>query len=127
MSYKLPGRVGDSPIVGAGMFVDNEAGSAGATGRGEAVIQSAGAFQAVRYMADGLEPTEACLKVLKWIADHTKRRDLLNEKGEPRFNVVMYALRKDGAYGSASMRKGRKFAIHDGSEARHETCAYLFG
>ena len=113
LSYKLSGRVGDSPIVGAGMFVDNEVGSAGSTGRGEAVIQSAGSFQVVRNMADGQGPTEACLGVLKWIAGHTKRRDLLNERGEPAFQVTMYALRKDGAYGAASMHKGKEFAVHD--------------
>ncbi len=127
LSYKLPGRVGDSPIVGAGMFADNAVGSAGATGRGESVIQSAGAFQVVAHMGAGLDPTEACLKVLKWIADHTKRHDLLNARGEPNFNVIMYALRKDGAYGSAAMRKGRSFVVHDGTRAGTEPCGYLFG
>ncbi len=127
LSYKLPGRVGDSPIVGAGMFADNAVGSAGATGRGESVIQSAGAFQVVAHMGEGLDPTEACLKVLKWIADHTKRHDLLNARGEPNFNVIMYALRKDGAYGSAAMRKGRSFVVHDGTRAGTEPCGYLFG
>ncbi|MHC4127426.1 MAG: isoaspartyl peptidase/L-asparaginase [Planctomycetota bacterium] len=127
LSYKIPGRVGDSPLVGAGLFCDNEVGAAGSTGRGESVIQSAGAFQVVRNMADGLEPTEACLRVLKWIADHTKRRDLLDERGEPDFQVVMYALRKDGAYGAAAMRPGRTFTIHDGPEARTEPCEPLFG
>ena len=126
LSFKLPGRVGDSPIIGAGMFVDNEVGSAGATGRGESVIQSCGAFQVVQHMSAGLDPTEACLKVLQWIADHTHRRMLLNARGEPNFNVVLYALRKDGVYGSASMRKGREFAVHDGTEARKERCAWLF-
>jgi len=126
LSYKLAGRVGDSPIIGAGMFVDNEVGSAGSTGRGEAVIQSAGSFAVVRAMADGLEPTEACFRVLKWIADHTKRRVLLNDKGQPNFQVVMYALRKDGACGSASLRKGGSFTVHDGTEVRRQECPYLF-
>ncbi len=126
LSYKLAGRVGDSPIIGAGMFVDNEVGSAGSTGRGEAVIQSAGSFAVVRAMADGLEPTEACFRVLKWIADHTKRRDLLNGKGEPNFQVTMYALRKDGAWGSASLRKGGRFAVHEGSDVLRQECPYLF-
>jgi N4-(beta-N-acetylglucosaminyl)-L-asparaginase len=126
LSYKIPGRVGDSPIVGAGMFCDNAVGAAGSTGRGESVIQSAGAFQVVRNMADGDEPVEACLRVLRWIADHTKRPDLLNERGEPNFQVVMYALRKDGVYGAASMHPGKTFAVHDGTEARAEPCAALF-
>ncbi len=126
LSFKLPGRVGDSPIVGAGLFVDNQVGSAGATGRGEAVIKSAGAFQVVRHMADGVEPGEACLRVLKWIADHTKRHDLLNARGEPNFNVALYALRKDGACGSAALRGGAKFTFHDGAAARSEPCPSLF-
>ncbi len=126
LSYKLPGRVGDSPIVGAGLFCDNQVGSAGSTGRGEAVLESAGSFQVVRNMADGLDPTEACLKVLKWIADHTRRPDLLDAQGHPGFDVTMYALRKDGAFGSATMRGRRKFAVHDGREARLEQCVALY-
>jgi N4-(beta-N-acetylglucosaminyl)-L-asparaginase len=126
LSYKLPGRVGDSPIIGAGMFVDNDIGAAGATGRGEAVIQSCGSFQIVRHMAEGLDPQEACLRVLKWIADHTRLPMLLNRKGEPDFQVTMYALRKDGAFGSASMRKGATFSVHDGVQGRVEPSAYLF-
>ncbi|MDY7108841.1 MAG: N(4)-(beta-N-acetylglucosaminyl)-L-asparaginase [Planctomycetota bacterium] len=131
LSYKIPGRVGDSPLVGAGMFVDNAVGAAGATGRGEAVIQSCGAFQIVRHMAEGDEPTEACLKVLRWIADHTKRRMLLNDRGEPNFGVKFYAVRRDGLYGGASMHRGdaapARFAVHDGTEARLEDAAYLYG
>jgi N4-(beta-N-acetylglucosaminyl)-L-asparaginase len=127
LSWKLPGRVGDSPIVGAGMFCDNAVGSAGATGRGEAVIHSCGSFQIVRHMSDGLSPTEACLKTLQWIADHTRQKYLLDEKGRPNFEVTFYALRKDGTYGSARFRPGGKFAIHDGASARLEACASLFG
>ncbi|UCD76524.1 MAG: N(4)-(beta-N-acetylglucosaminyl)-L-asparaginase [Phycisphaerales bacterium] len=126
LSYKIPGRVGDSPIIGAGMFVDNEVGAAGATGRGESVIQSCGAFQIVQHMAAGDEPTAACLKVLRWIADHTKRRMLLNQKGEPNFGVTLYAVRRDGLYGSASMHSGAHFTVHDGTEARSEDCAFLY-
>jgi N4-(beta-N-acetylglucosaminyl)-L-asparaginase len=126
LSYKIPGRVGDSPIIGAGLFCDNAVGSAGSTGRGEAVIQSAASFQVVQHMADGIEPTDACLRVQKWIADHTKRRDLLNEAGAPNFQVVMYALRKDGACGAAAMQPEREFAIHDGTKARLLPCPALF-
>ena len=126
LSYKIPGRVGDSPIIGAGMYVDNMIGSAGATGRGEAVIQSCGSYEAVRAMGEGMTPQEACLHVLKRIADRTKRHDLLNDRGEPNFNVTMYALRKDGAYGSACMRGRRPFAVEDGQGARTVTCASLF-
>jgi N4-(beta-N-acetylglucosaminyl)-L-asparaginase len=126
LSWKLSGRVGDSPIVGAGMFCDNNVGSAGATGRGEAVIHSCGAFQVVQHMANGLSPSDACMKVLQWIADHTRQKYLLDESGRPNFEVTLYALRKDGAYGSACFRKGRKFAIHDGASARLEGCTPLY-
>ena len=127
LSYKIPGRVGDSPIIGAGMYVDNEVGSAGATGRGEAVIQSGGSFSAVRHMADGKTPTEACLEVLKEMAHRTKRqRRLIDDTGRPNYNVIVYALRRDGAYGSASMWSGREFAVATRDGARKEKCAFLY-
>ncbi|MCA9294853.1 MAG: N(4)-(beta-N-acetylglucosaminyl)-L-asparaginase [Phycisphaerales bacterium] len=126
-SFKIPGRVGDSPIVGAGMFVDNEVGAAGATGRGESVIQAAGAFQIVQHMERGDEPTEACLKTLRWIARHTKRKSLLNADGSPNINVVLYALRKDGATGGACMHTKQSYCV--GTPAGVETipCVRAFG
>ncbi len=126
LSYKIPGRVGDSPIVGAGMYVDNEVGAAGATGRGEAVIQSCGAYTIVREMEAGRSPTEACLAALERIASRTRQRRLLDDRGRPNFQVVMYAVRKDGAYGGASMLPGRSFAVHDGEHVRLAECAALF-
>ncbi|RNC80752.1 MAG: asparaginase [Phycisphaera sp.] len=127
LSYKIPGRVGDSPIIGAGMYADNEIGSAGATGRGEAVIQCCGSFLAVQFMDLGMSPTEACTAVLKRIADRTKQKRLLNEKGEPNFQVTMYAMRKDGAYGSACMRPGGTFAVCNGEGPRRVNSVPLFG
>lgn len=126
LSWKIPGRVGDSPIIGAGMYCDNEVGSAGATGRGEAVIQNCGAFLAVQHMADGMTPTEACLGVLKRIADRTRQKRLLDERGRPNFGVTMYAVRKDGAFGSATMWRGGSFAVHDSEGGRLLKCAYLY-
>ena len=77
-------------------------------------------------MAEGDEPTEACLKVLRWIADHTRRPELLNDRGEPNFNVVMYAIRKDGVFGSACMRGRRSFAYADGVDSGTRRAAALF-
>jgi N4-(beta-N-acetylglucosaminyl)-L-asparaginase len=111
LSYKIPGRLGDSPIVGAGMYCDNAVGSAGATGRGEAVMQVCGAFSVVRAMEDGMTPTEACLHVLRRIVERTRRPYLLAADGRPDFNVTLYALRKDGAFGSACLRPGGTFAV----------------
>jgi N4-(beta-N-acetylglucosaminyl)-L-asparaginase len=127
LSYKIPGRVGDSPIIGAGMYVDNEIGSAGATGRGEAVIQSCGSFAIVEAMGMGMDPTQACLHVLARIVSNSRRQKrLMRDAERPNFNVVMYALRRDGAYGSAAMFPGARFAVADGDGARLEPCAALF-
>ena len=127
LSYKIPGRVGDSPIVGAGMYVDNEIGSAGATGRGEAVIQSCGSFAIVQAMGTGMSPTEACLHVLGQIVKNSKRQKrLMRDAQRPNFNVIVYALRKDGEHGSAAMFPGARYAVADGQGARHEPCASLF-
>lgn len=126
LSYKIPGRVGDSPIVGAGLYCDNDVGSAGATGRGEAVLQCCGAASVVHFMDAGLTPQEACLKALKKIADRTREKRLLNDLGRPAFNVTLYALRKDGLTGCASMHEGYTHVVFDGRENRVLPSAFLF-
>ncbi|HLU49547.1 MAG TPA: N(4)-(beta-N-acetylglucosaminyl)-L-asparaginase, partial [Planctomycetota bacterium] len=126
LAYKIPGRVGDSPIIGAGLYVDNDAGAAGATGRGEAVILAGGARIICENMRRGLHPKDAVRDVLERIAKRTVDPRLLDEKGRPSFNVTLYALRKDGAYASGSLWSGGKFAVKDDGEARLETCLYLF-
>jgi N4-(beta-N-acetylglucosaminyl)-L-asparaginase len=126
LSYKIPGRVGDSPIIGAGLYVDNAVGSAGATGRGEAVILTGGSVIAVELMRQGKSPTDACLEVLRRIVDRNIDPRLRREDGKPDFDVKMYALRKDGQYGSASIYAGGNFAVHAGGRNRREDCAYLF-
>lgn len=126
LSYKMPGRLGDSPLVGAGMYCDNSVGSAGATGRGEAVIQVCGAFSIVQHMESGMTPTEACLAVARRLADRTREKRLLNDKGHPAFDVTFYAIRKDGAYGSASLHQGGKFAVSDERGNRIEESAFVF-
>ncbi|MEO1584933.1 MAG: N(4)-(beta-N-acetylglucosaminyl)-L-asparaginase [Planctomycetota bacterium] len=126
LSWKIPGRVGDSPIIGAGMYCDNDIGAAGATGRGEAVIQSCGAYQAVDHMARGMTPTEACLETLRSIARRTKQKRLIADDGNPNLNVTMYALRKDGAFGSACIRPGGFFAIATADTAERRQSTPLF-
>ena len=127
LSFKIPGRVGDSPIVGAGMFCDNDVGSAGATGRGEEAIVNCGAFSVVEAMRADRDPVEACLDVLKRVAGKAKSRGLV-ENGRPNFQLTFYALRKDGAYGAASMIEGAQFAVSNGTtvSGRREPCAWLF-
>ncbi len=127
LSYKLPGRVGDSPIIGAGMFVDNAIGAGGATGRGEAAIQNCCSYEVVRAMGEGMSPTEACLSALRRVVTNTRQKRLLNDRGEPNFGLTLYALRKDGAYGAANLRgKGVRFAVHDGTTAKHVEAATVF-
>ena len=129
--FKMPGRVGDSPIVGAGLYVDNEVGSAGATGRGEACILVAGAHTAVEMMRQGKGPRQACLEVLRRVAHGTRERRLLDRNGRPAFSLKLYALSKRGEWGSASLwsRPGGKparFAVFDADGARLVDCASLF-
>jgi len=116
LAYKIPGRVGDSPIIGAGLYVDNEVGAAGSTGRGEANILNCASFLVVEFMRQGRTPTDACLEVLKRIAARSPRR-LQDEQGRPNFGLHFYALRKDGVVGGASLRGVGKMAYHDGREA----------
>jgi N4-(beta-N-acetylglucosaminyl)-L-asparaginase len=128
--FKIPGRVGDSPIIGAGCFVDNEVGSAGSSGRGEANILVAGAHTAVELMRQGKSPRDACLGVLQRIAAGTKDKRLLDKRGRPRFGIKFYAVNKSGDYGSSSMwgskDKPPQFAVADARGARLENCAWLF-
>lgn len=126
LAFKIPGRVGDSPIIGAGLYVDNEAGAAGATGRGEAVILAGGSRIVCENMRRGLHPKDAILDVLQRIARKTVDPRLLDAEGRPAFDVTFYALRKDGAYASGAIWSGKKFAVKDDRDARLEDSVYLF-
>jgi len=125
LSYKIPGRVGDSPLIGAGLFVDNRVGAAGSTGRGEAVIKICGSHTVVEGMRQGLSPVEACLQACKRIADTTTEKRLRHTDGRPNFDVKFYALSKDGRFGGASLWSGAKFAVYADGKNRHEECAFL--
>ncbi len=126
LAWKIPGRVGDSPILGAGLWVDQDVGAAGSTGRGEENIRVAGAHTIVENMRHGMSPREACLDALKRVARNFGHdRDQLKQ-----FDLSFYALRKDGAYAGASLWGGgarpRRFAVNDGGANRFEPCVYLF-
>jgi N4-(beta-N-acetylglucosaminyl)-L-asparaginase len=127
LSWKLAGRVGDSPIIGAGLYVDNNVGAAGSTGLGEANIMNCGSFQVVSFMAQGHTPEQACLKALEQISTKTKltpRR--LNAEGLPNFGLTFYALNKKGEFGSANMWGGSRYAVHDGQKNELKQGAYLY-
>jgi N4-(beta-N-acetylglucosaminyl)-L-asparaginase len=116
-SWKLPGRVGDSPIIGAGQYCDNTVGAAGSTGRGEANIKTCGAFLIVEFMRQGLSPDEACMRTIDRVIATTERR-LLDDRGRPLFDLEFYALAKDGRVGSAAAYEGAQFAVADSQGAR---------
>jgi N4-(beta-N-acetylglucosaminyl)-L-asparaginase len=125
LSWKIPGRIGDSPIIGAGQYCDNTVGAAGSTGRGEANIKVCGAFLTVEGMRRGLAPQQACLATLERVVAMTERR-LLDDRGRPRFDLNFYAVAKDGSYGAASIYSGGRFAVADAKGARLENSAFLF-
>lgn len=125
MAWKVPGRVGDSPIIGAGQYCDNTVGAAGSTGRGEANIKICGAFLCVEFMRAGLSPEQAVLKTLERAAAMTERR-LLGDNGRPLFDLEFYALAKDGRFAGGSLYEGSRFAVCDEQGPRHVDGVYLF-
>ena len=107
-AYKMHGRVGDSPIIGAGLFVDNEIGCAAATGLGEEVIKTTGSFLVVELMRQGYDPTKACEEALN--------RVIKAHNGNPDFQIGYIALRKDGEIGSACLKWSFEYALARGGE-----------
>lgn len=125
LAWKIPGRAGDSPIIGAGQYTDNAVGAAGSTGRGESNIMVCGGFLTVEFMRQGLAPTDACLATLKRVVAMTEPR-LLDAQGRPTFQLTYYALNKRGETGAASLYPA-PYAAHDGSEGKLLDGAYLYG
>jgi N4-(beta-N-acetylglucosaminyl)-L-asparaginase len=125
LSWKIPGRVGDSAIIGAGQYCDNTVGAAGATGRGESNIKICGAFYIVELMRAGMSPEAACLKALERMVAMTEKR-LLDDRGRPRYDMTYYALSKDGRFGSAAAYSGFHYAVADASGARLVDSAFMF-
>lgn len=127
LAFKIPGRVGDSPILGAGLYVDNLVGAAGSTGRGEANLLNCSSVMIVEYMRQGKSPEEACLMACQRIADHTKEARLLDDDKKPKFDVKFYAINKKGEYGSASIWSGAQYAINTGEkDSVLKSSAYLY-
>ncbi len=127
LSWKRPGRVGDSPIIGAGLYVDNDMGAAGSTGFGEANIMNLSSYQIVQDMGRGLSPEEACLRQLERVADKAKRHPgLTGPDGKPNFGMNYYALNKKGEFGSAAFAGPTAYAVHDGTGNRLREGAFLW-
>jgi N4-(beta-N-acetylglucosaminyl)-L-asparaginase len=125
MAWKVPGRVGDSPIIGAGQYCDNDVGAAGSTGRGEANIKVCGAFLAVEFMRQGKSPEEALMKVIERVIAMTEKR-LLDERGRPYFDLNFYAVTRDGRFAGASAYEGSQYAVCDAQGARLLETAFLY-
>ena len=125
LAFKIPGRVGDSPIIGAGLYVDNAIGSCGATGRGEATLKNLTSFASVELMRDGRSPAEAGLEALRRVAGHTTEPWLLDGQGRPNFNLKLYVLAKDGRHAGISLRGPGQFAVTDDRGTRLEACSVL--
>jgi N4-(beta-N-acetylglucosaminyl)-L-asparaginase len=125
LSWKIPGRVGDSPIIGAGQYTDNDVGAAGSTGRGEANIMVCGAFLTVDNMRRGMSPTDAALETLRRVVATTEPR-LLDERGRPTFSLNFYAVNKNGEFGAGTIWSGRRYAAYDGEAAALHDIPYLY-
>lgn len=104
--FKVPGRVGDSPILGAGLYVDNDVGTSGSTGRGEANLYNLSSFRAVQLMRDGRHPKDAGMEALRRIRDSTRDPRLMDEEGRPAFNVRFFLLNKKGQHAGVAMYAG---------------------
>ncbi len=127
LSWKIPGRVGDSPILGAGLFLDNEVGSAGSTGVGELNLLNLSSAMIVEGLRRGLAPKDAIMEVCKTIvARCTKDPKRRRKDGRLAGNVLFYALTKDGKFAGGSIYPGARMAVHDGDSARHVPCDPLY-
>jgi N4-(beta-N-acetylglucosaminyl)-L-asparaginase len=129
LAWKIPGRVGDSPIIGAGCCVDNEVGAAGSTGKGEENIKVSGGHTVIEMMRQGKSPKDACLEALSRIAHNYKN----DKKKLSTFHIFFYAINKDGVHGAASLwkntydrKKHSTYAVHDGTDAKLMDCAPFF-
>ncbi len=126
LAFKIPGRVGDSPIIGAGLYCDNEVGAAGSTGRGEANLENLSCFLIVERMRAGDSPQDACLFACQRIAENTRIARLQDDLGQPAFNVSFYALNKAGEVAGARIRGTGRMAVADTTGSRLIEMAYLY-
>jgi N4-(beta-N-acetylglucosaminyl)-L-asparaginase len=130
LAWKIPGRVGDSPIIGAGLYLDQDVGGGGSTGRGEENIRVCGAHSIVENMRHGMSAKDAVLDVLKRVA-----RNFNGDMAKlAQFDLSFYALRKDGDFAGGALWDSsdgprgsrRRFAVSDGGKARLEPCVFLY-
>jgi N4-(beta-N-acetylglucosaminyl)-L-asparaginase len=114
LAWKIPGRVGDSPILGAGLYVDGSVGAAGSTGRGEANLFNLSSYLIVEEMRRGRSPKDAGMEALRRIQSNTVERHLLNARGRPSFGISFYMLNAKGEHAGVT--------LYAGSEAKYAVC-----
>jgi len=117
LAWKIPGRVGDSPILGAGLYVDGDVGAAGSTGRGEANLYNLSSFLIVENLRRGMSPKDAGMDALRRVKANTIEKRLLNAKGEPKFYVKFYIVDKKGRYAGVGM-----YARQNGADQKFAVC-----
>ena len=125
LAFKIPGRVGDSPILGAGLYVDNAIGAVGSTGRGEANLYNLCSFLIVEELRRGAAPVDAGLAALKRVAANTERR-LQNDRHQPNFGLNFYVLDKQGRHAGVCMSGRGRYAVCDENGPSLEECRALF-
>ena len=125
LAWKIPGRVGDSPILGAGLYVDGAVGAAGSTGRGEANLYNLCSFLIVEEMRRGSHPKDAGMEALRRIKGNTIEKRLLNSKGNPNFGINFYIINAKGQFAGLTMYPGTSFAICNDSGPQTLTCDAL--
>jgi len=128
LAFKIPGRVGDSPILGAGLWVDQDVGAAGSTGRGEANLYDLCSYFIVECMRKGMTPKDAGMDALKRVQKSTVEKRLLNPRGLPNFGLNFYILNARGEHAGVTMYAGQNgptYAICDEKGPRTEPCEPL--
>ena len=125
-AFKIPGRVGDSPIIGAGLYVDQNVGAVGSTGRGEANLYNCSSYLIIEEMRRGAHPKDACLTALERIASNTIEKRLLDQHGHPNFGLTFHGVDKNGVHGGAAFTPGFQYSVCDEKGPRFENCEPLF-
>ena len=126
LGYKIPGRVGDSPILGAGIYLDNTVGSCGSVGLGEVNLLNCASYLVVENLRRGMKPKDALVATCKRVVETTTRDPRFrDDRGRPNFNVNFYCLTRDGKYAAAHIHGPASLAVHDGDSARMVDSASL--
>ena len=126
LAFKIPGRVGDSPVLGAGLYVDGKVGAAGSTGRGESNLYNCSCFLIVEELRRGAHPKDAGLAAMRRIKQNLTEKRLLDEDGNPNFGMEYYVLDAKGRHAGISTGAKSRYAVCDENGARFESCEFAW-